>query len=229
VNLLSQPGVDVWQVGLDREGLVEEARGLLSPDEAARASHLAAAAARRFVACRGQVRRILASYLPADPARLRFRYGPGGKPALDGPFDGLRFNVSHSGGLALVGVAWEREVGIDVECLDYSGDFASLARAALSPAEHRRWAGLAPDAGRSFLLRAWALKEAYFKATGQGLVVPPAALTVLAGKPPAVVVSSLPAAGWWLTELPAVPGHAAAVCLQQGDACPIRMRTWSAE
>jgi hypothetical protein len=39
-----------------------------------------------------------------------------GKPMLAGAFEGaLRFNVSHSGELALYAVSGEREVGVDVE------------------------------------------------------------------------------------------------------------------
>ena len=54
----------------------------------------------------------------ATRATLRFALGPHGKPALahDGADEGdLRFNLSHSGDLALVAVTAGREVGVDIE------------------------------------------------------------------------------------------------------------------
>ena len=56
-----------------------------------------------FVVARGLLRVLLGRYLRQDPPHLRFIYGPHGKPALATDTGGvaLRFNVSHSHGLAL--------------------------------------------------------------------------------------------------------------------------------
>jgi len=58
-----------------------EGEPLLSDDERARAARFATPILRaRYTAFRGGLRRLLAAQLSADPARLRFVYGPQGRP-----------------------------------------------------------------------------------------------------------------------------------------------------
>ena len=56
---------------------------------------------------------------------IAFVYGARGKPAISsgGSRHPLCFNLSHSHGLAVIGIAREREIGIDVEMI--RPDFAS--------------------------------------------------------------------------------------------------------
>src|ERR1700689_5130062 len=74
-----------------------------------------------WIRSRGILRTLLARYLDADPLELRFALGAHGKPALEtvrGDDRGdIRFNLSHSGTLALYAVSAGREVGIDVEVM----------------------------------------------------------------------------------------------------------------
>jgi phosphopantetheinyl transferase len=52
------------------------------------------------------------------PDRLTFTAGPHGKPSLTdraGPVESVRFNLAHSDDSALIAVARDREVGVDVE------------------------------------------------------------------------------------------------------------------
>jgi phosphopantetheinyl transferase len=76
---------------------------------------MGAAARDRWVAARWALRGVLTHYLEREPAAIELRYGERGKPALADPDARLRFNLSHSGELALVAVAAGREVGIDVQ------------------------------------------------------------------------------------------------------------------
>src|SRR4029077_994869 len=100
------PGtVHVWRIPLPlTEEQLNGLRGCLSPEEAERAAryHFERHGC-RFIACRGQVREILARYVNARAADLRFRYSPRGKPSLDEPFLGsaVHFNVSNSQDVAL--------------------------------------------------------------------------------------------------------------------------------
>ena len=93
--------------------LLEEARSVLSNDERKRRQVSADEDRVRFVAARSLLRRALADALGARPERLAFAYGAHGKPALAPPFAtrGLRFNLSHSAGRALLAVARNREPG----------------------------------------------------------------------------------------------------------------------
>jgi 4'-phosphopantetheinyl transferase len=57
----------------------------------------------------------LAVYLDPEPEQIQLREGEHGKPHLADREEQLRFNLSHSGGLALVAVSGEFEVGVDLE------------------------------------------------------------------------------------------------------------------
>src|SRR5207253_323259 len=109
----------------------------LAPDEQARAARFYRPEfGRRFAVARGVLRTLLARYAGAEPAAVRFAYGPQGKPALAEPGGtSLRFNVSHSGELAYYAFAWGREVGIDVERIRPLSDDLRLAERFFSPAE----------------------------------------------------------------------------------------------
>src|ERR1043165_1474200 len=95
--------VDVWGLNLDQpESPFEELESLLSADEIARASRFRFDRDRlRFIAARGLLRRVLARYCERDAAQLAFSYSPHGKPALQSNAHHIRFNLSHSDGLAV--------------------------------------------------------------------------------------------------------------------------------
>src|SRR5580704_395189 len=78
-----------------------------------------------FIAARGILRDVLGRYLQCAPQMIDFVYGARGKPAIfsAGSPHPLCFNLSHSHGLAVIGIARERELGIDVEMI--RPDFAS--------------------------------------------------------------------------------------------------------
>jgi len=114
---VSADAIDVWRV--DLTAIEDGLEDLLRADERARAERIVPARKRILWArSRGVLRALLGRYLERDPQALRFALGPHGKPALahDGTDAGdLRFNLSHSGGLALVAVSAGREVGVDIE------------------------------------------------------------------------------------------------------------------
>ncbi len=94
-----------------------------------------------------------------------------GKPRIAGPTP-VRFNLSHSEGLALIAVTAAGEVGVDIERVDLDRDFLELSRHGLD----RESAALvreAPAAGRpAAFYRAWVRREAVGKCTGAGLTGP---------------------------------------------------------
>lgn len=195
---------------------------VLGPEERARAARLAFDDdRRRYVAAHVLARRVLARYLAAAPADLRFAAvcstcgGPHGKPALVGAGAGeVEFSISHSGGWAVVAATRGAPVGVDVERIDRSvADLAHLD-GVLTSVERRVVAGLPAAERAAAVVRYWVRKEAALKASGDGLVVPPAALTVSSPEDPAAVVASGPA--WTagpvlLRDLGTRDGHAACV------------------
>jgi len=102
--------------------------------------------------------------------RVRFRYGPRGKPAVACPADsGLRFSVTHSSELALIACTTQADIGVDVEqvrelpfWLDVARRYFSEKELALVEAQPLA------DRIRCFL-QIWTFKEAYGKALGEGV------------------------------------------------------------
>ena len=124
---------------------------------------------RRYQIGHGALRAILAGYLGADAAAIEFKQGPRGKPYLvgNGPF----FNLSHSGKLALIGIA-RHELGLDVEKVRRLDSLTEIARKHFSPTEFAALDALAGDARELAFYRCWTRKEAYIKALGEGLSMP---------------------------------------------------------
>ena len=162
----------------------------LSADERTRASRYCFENLRRsFVTARASLRMILARYVDADPAALSFEYSAKGKPSLAEPKHDVHFNVSHSGDLALVAVAADRAVGIDVERERHIGDALDVARRFYSPSESELLEAVPAEHRDQAFLTLWTRKEACLKVLGSGLSVDPAAVNVAA--PPDVDVSGV--------------------------------------
>ena len=148
--------VQLWTIDLARPP--RGVAGLLPSEELRRAEQAGAA----WLHARAGLRAVLARYLGAAPDELRF--DERAKPRLE-PAQPLRFNLSHTGDVALLAVATERVVGVDVEQVAPRRDvgrrvFTNAERAAVDEAD---------DPLRA-LHRHWVAKEAVAKATGRGVV-----------------------------------------------------------
>jgi len=160
--------VHVWRATLD-SGHWPAATGLPS-EERTRAARLTGPhRRRRWVASRWALRAVLGRYLDADPAGIELRPQQHGKPALADRAQGLRFNLGHSGGLALIAVAEEREVGVDVERIDPRRDPVRLAERALDPATATAIRSAPADRRQALFHQAWTRREAIVKCHGIGL------------------------------------------------------------
>jgi 4'-phosphopantetheinyl transferase len=125
----------------------------------------------RYGLSRGGLRQLLSRYLDCAPAALEFFYSAEGKPSLKSPSQppALHFNLSHSGSWVVYGVSCDRPIGIDIEQLRPLQRAQALAMRCLTNEEYSAWAQLpVADAQRQFFAY-WTSKEAYLKATGQGL------------------------------------------------------------
>ncbi|HVO54232.1 MAG TPA: 4'-phosphopantetheinyl transferase superfamily protein [Solirubrobacterales bacterium] len=168
--------VHVWRADLD-------AQGWPGPEGLPRAERERAAAIRvedsrrRWPASRWALRRVLAAYLGVEPAAIELATGEHGKPQLSDA-SAPRFNLSHSGRLALVAVCRGREVGVDVELIKPRRDLLALAERELE-AEAVAAIRAAPPAQRgAAFYRAWTRHEARLKCLGSGLGSPPRAAAV---------------------------------------------------
>ena len=98
-----------------------------------------------------------AEALGLSPAEVKFGKNEHGKPITDG----MEFNLSHSGDIAVCAVS-DKPVGIDIEAVreirpDAAKRFASAEELEYIGGDQRR------------LFEIWTLKEAYFKCVGTGI------------------------------------------------------------
>jgi 4'-phosphopantetheinyl transferase len=231
---LARDEVHVWRAPLDLDPATQESlQGTLAPDERRRASKfLFEVHRRRFIAARGILRDILAGYLRRGSARLAFGYNAFGKPGLRlGPDDlRLRFNVSHSERLALVAVAQDREVGIDVECMRRDWLWEEVAEKYFALGEITGLRSLPPAKRREAFFRCWTRKEACVKASGAGLSVPLSQFDTSVGPAGAITVPCLnqvPEATrvWKVSNFDPGSGYAAAVAAN-GSGWRLRFWVW---
>ncbi|AWJ86972.1 4-phosphopantetheinyl transferase (plasmid) [Azospirillum sp. TSH58] len=206
---------------------LEAFRALLSPDEAARAARFATEELRaRCALRRGLLRHLLGRVLGRDPATLAFAYGPMGKPSLPG---GPAFNLADCKDHVLIAIAPSAaphetvELGVDVERLRSVPDAAGIAERFFAPEERAAFAAL-PDALRDeAFLNGWTRKEAFIKATGQGLSTPldRFAVELVPGRPARLLgldgaLAAGTAADWSLFDLRPAPGLVGALAVR-GD------------
>jgi phosphopantetheinyl transferase len=104
----------LWHAELDRGAWPAE-EGLPAAERDRLARIRRPRARRRRLASRWALRGVLARYLEREPGEVELRFGERGKPMLPAPDESLCFNLSHSGGRALIAVCREREVGVDIE------------------------------------------------------------------------------------------------------------------
>ena len=178
----------------------------------------------RYLAAHALARLVLAAHLGIPAPAITFQAtcrqcgaSDHGKPRLGIAGAGLDFSLAHSGARVALAVARDAAVGVDVERLNARRDFAALVPAVLSAAEQSAVAALPDGARAAAVLRYWTRKEALLKASGDGLRVAPAALTVTApDAPPALVAWEAAApldAAAHLFDLSPGPGHVASLAI----------------
>jgi 4'-phosphopantetheinyl transferase len=223
---LESEDVHVWRAKLDQPSETLQALlRLLSPDESERAWRFYFRKDREhFIVARGVLRRILGSYLSLEPSSLRFAYSNYGKPALAGIMDQptLRFNLSHSGELALYGFTLGREIGLDLEFR--REDFAGLeiAERFFSAREVEVLRSLPPQLRTEGFFNCWTRKEAYIKAVGLGLSLPldQFDVSLSPGEPAALLRTGddeRETARWSLKALTPAEGYSAALAVEGHD------------
>lgn len=152
---------------------------VLSQAEQMRLSNiLVRAAADELVHTRTFLRGMLSRYLNLPPAEIPIARAGNGKPSLGIANAPLRFNLSHTGELALLGVLsskhWgDAQIGVDIERIDPKLDWKKLAPYALSAVELKYLESLPPEKAAEEYYRIWTLKEAILKAIGQNSIMNP--------------------------------------------------------
>jgi 4'-phosphopantetheinyl transferase len=213
--------VHLWRAFLDTDDVsLQLAQAALSADERMRASRFVFPRDQnRFIVSRWILRSLIGRYTRRSPASVEFTYEPLGKPRLcsgnsDPP---LRFNVSHSQGLAVYAFSRTREIGVDVEAIrsDISGD--EIAEQFFSSRELAELRSLTPEERDQAFFLCWTRKEAYVKASGTGLLIPLDSFDVslTPGKPETLL--SADAGRWKLLSFQPQGGYAGAIVAEGND------------
>jgi len=214
---LSESSIHIWSFPTRAPPpVVASFEQVLVPEERDRAfrfrfHHLCAS----FVIARGALRYLLGRYLDCDPAKVSLVYGLKGKPAVESR-SSLQFNMTHSGDLAVIALTVGREIGVDLEQIRPLADMQQIANHFFCPEEASEvMSAPQTERERAFFL-CWTRKEAYIKATGDGLSAPLGSfrVTVNSDIPPRFVHiqhNENEAGAWMLHDLQVAVGYAAAL------------------
>jgi 4'-phosphopantetheinyl transferase len=231
--------VHVWAFELDgTRALVEQCRSYLSIGERQRADRFVFERDRvHHTVAHGVLRHLLGRYCGIRPESLQFSVTAAGKPALarlpGNPAEGppgnpagvppaIHFNLTHSGGRALLGVSQGRELGIDLEQVRPNIEVLSISRNYFFCSERDAIEGALSVTRDSLFFRYWVAKEAVLKAQGIGLGFPLDQFRVdfLPGDAEARIETFDPGrldGGWTVRMLPSEAGWLAAVAARGQD------------
>jgi 4'-phosphopantetheinyl transferase len=221
---LTDDHVHIWRIALTRSmGSLQELQSLLTVQELDRADRFRFTKDRqRFIMVRSLLRVILSRYLDLNPGQLQFVYNQYGKPALAPALvtRGLSFNLSHAHELALVAVAWDRQLGIDLEYIRPIPEIEQITARILSPQEKEIFRGTPAIEKLQVFFHYWTCKEAYIKARGEGLSLPLDQFQVgpiLDEGHPLLSVNGDPkeALRWSIRKLIPAPGYVAALVVEE--------------
>lgn len=168
----------IWYVRQDSirdPDLLERYAAMLSEDERKQWQRFRFEKHRHtYLVAHALVRSALSRYCDVDPSVWQFERNNYGRPDVSAPqvWRPLRFNLSHTTGMVAVIVAWDREVGVDVEWVDRPNYGPSIANRYFSPDEVSDLFALPEETQARAFFNYWTLKEAYIKARGMGLSIP---------------------------------------------------------
>ena len=197
----------------------------LSSGEEARAKRFRVDGSRcQFVFGRALLRQLLGACLNVDPPRVVIGSAARGKPCLDRNLAerDLRFNLSHSHSQVAIALACGVEVGVDIEWMDRSVDWRLVAERIFSSGELSELRSLPESQQREAFFNGWTRKEAYLKATGEGLIneISAVEVTLAPGTKPELL-GFPPGSGdpvrWGIRDIPLSSGYAGALVFGDGD------------
>ena len=222
---LSGDEVHIWCACLNQpDTFIGQMAQTLSADELKRAERFHFLEHRnQFILTHGLLRRLLANYTNIEADRITFGYGRNGKPYLLEKFsrEKIRFNLSHSNGYALFAFSCEREIGVDIEHICEFADMDKVADQVFSTNEMAILRSIPKPEKNEVFYKFWTRKEAYLKATGEGLSA--ALETIDMSSHPTNAAAFVDERGnskdkkhWFVQDLRPVSGFAAAFAVEGG-------------
>ena len=201
----------------------------LAEDELARARRFISEQDRcHYVAAHGVLRNVLGRYLERAPQSIEFVRGPHGKPAIASSDSQhpLRFNLSHSQGMAIIGVVLTREIGVDLELVRPEFASGEIATRYFSQGEVAELAKLPDELKAEGFFLCWTRKEAYIKARGEGLSLSLKSFSVSLTPGAPAVLDSQDHSKWCMHSLEFDSGYVAAMVVEGND-LHVRRLCWT--
>lgn len=164
--------IDIWPIRV-YEPCEQQLLTVLSRSEAHKASQLRNKPAREtYLVTRAVLRLLISKYIACDPRNILFSYNQYGKPRLLDSSQGLHFNVAHTANAAIIAVVMGCEIGIDIESICFHDDLMAVAEHCFCGEEIYELLSMGGEARTEMFFKCWTRKEAYTKATGEGLFLP---------------------------------------------------------
>lgn len=155
---------------------LEDGFQLLSEEERSRCERFHFDVHRKlYLVSHALVRTTLSRYVGIAATEWKFSTGEFGRPEISPANDSnrLRFNLSHTEGLAALVVCLNDDCGVDVERTQRVKDLHGVARRVFTPREREDLERREGDSLHGRFSDYWTLKEAYMKARGLGFQLPP--------------------------------------------------------
>lgn len=206
--------------------LLDAYQALMSEEERARHQRFMFEKDRhRFLITRALVRTLLSRYHPLRPESWQFEAGRYGRPSIIEPRlpRPLEFNLSHTPGMVVCLVAWDREIGVDVEDIQRRAAGMRVAEHYFAAEEVAQLQAMPEAAQAEAFFDFWTLKESYIKAVGRGLSLPlkQFAFHLEANQPVRITFTGTlddDPRSWQFTQYRPTPRHKIAVALRRRDA-----------
>lgn len=231
-NELGTGDVHIWAASLDEPAA--RYNRFLSPAERQTAARFRYEKDRQqYVVSHGILREILGGYLDAGPATIEFLTGSHGKPDLkDDGGCGIRFNISHSRDRVLVAVTLNTDIGVDIEYMRDIDEMAHIVERFCAGHEKTELWTVPDDMKKRAFYLCWTRKEAFIKATGEGMARPldSFAVSLTPGKSAELIEldgSPGETTGWAIADIPCHPEYSASYACR--DRTPrVTCFTWRA-
>lgn len=122
----------------------------------------------RFVEVRGRMRLTLGRWVNKSPKTLKIMKNNNGKPYL-ADYPEFSFNISHTGSFVVIVTGQNCLLGVDIEQCKPRSNLIGLVNKCFAEAEKKHWLRLPEFERLPEFYRFWTRKEAFVKATGQGI------------------------------------------------------------
>lgn len=126
----------------------------------------------RFLIGRYMIKNILADYLNIKPQEITIGLADNGKPYLKNShhYQGLDFNLTHSGDKIILAVFGGGKIGVDIECLDRKVNFDQISRHFFHADEYEILRLIKEKYRKIHFFKLWTLKEAAVKLLDESIL-----------------------------------------------------------